>query len=137
LTLKTGQGSVAERKNRTIYTLAGMPVFKNRAINPRPSLRRFSVYAASREDSQQQEVENRAKPHFLLSCHCVTKPHLHTLIHDELRMSITFKCERAPCPDKESRSVCTGQAGLSLPSVPSYVSTFAASAGGWAYPLGY
>ena len=34
LTLKAGQGSVAERKIRTIDTLAGMPVFKNRAINP-------------------------------------------------------------------------------------------------------
>jgi hypothetical protein len=43
----------------------------------------------------------------------------HTLIHDESRMPITFKCERVPCPDIESRSVCTAQAGLSPPSVPS------------------
>jgi hypothetical protein len=100
-----------------------MPVFKAGAIKALTTLSHlsdgFSVYVDSREDSQLQKEEKWVGLHFLLSCYCVSKPHLHTLIHDELRVPITLKCERVPCPDIESRFACTGQAGLSPPFVPS------------------
>ena len=118
LTLKAGQG-MAEREIRTLDSVAGLLVFKTGHINHSAISPTILICADSREDSQQQKVEKWAGLHFLLSCHCVSKAHLHTLIHDELRVPITFKCERAPCPDIESRSVCTAQAGLSPPSVPS------------------
>jgi hypothetical protein len=67
----------------------------------------------------EKATEKQAGLHFLLSNHCVSKAHLHTLKHDELRMLITFQVLVAPCPDKKFRSVCTAQAGLSRPSVRS------------------
>jgi len=72
-----------------------------------------------RPEYAEKATEKQAGLHFLLSNHCVSKAHLHTLKHDELRMLITFQVLVAPCPDKKFRSVCTAQAGLSRPSVRS------------------